>query len=407
MKSGRGVMLASALIVTLFALSAAWAQAPATSAKVDTEPLELTPPDRYIVPSVLEAVRRVTVVATADGVVRSQDAKAGDNVRASQEIAQLDRGEAGPRLKIAQADVKQAKAALELVAGSPSATVTQAQAMLEAAEARAELAKLAFDQCTLRAPFAGKVLDSPVSDGQFVTKGTVLAELADTTSLKALVPVLRAGATGGGNITLNVEGQPVAGKIQAVLPLPESLSVLRELASPLAAAWVVLQNPNGTLEPGQRVISPALPTTPIATIPVQALLKADPKDKAATPTVQVIRNEYVTNVKVTVLGNPVPERVQVSGSFRPTDSLIVHTSVALLAGTLIRFNDGGTGGHGSIEATSPNPAESGTSVDVTPPRAGSRAAPIGAPGSAVPRSKTSNSSGNPTTKPAAKGAVPF
>ena len=34
------------------------------------------------------------------------------------------------------------------------------------------------------------------------------------------------------------QGQPVQGKIQAILPLPESLAVLRELTSPLAAAWV-------------------------------------------------------------------------------------------------------------------------------------------------------------------------
>ena len=221
--------------------------------------------------------------------------------------------------------------------------------MLEAAQARAELAQIAFDQCSLKAPFSGKVLESRVSDGQYVAKGTVIAELADTTSLRALVPVSRAGASAGASLVLNVEGQPVTGKIQALLPLPESLAVLRELTKPLAAAWVVLPNPTGALEPGQRVISPALPTAPIAVLPAQALLKADPKDKDkekdkdASQTVQVIRNEYVTNLKVHVLGNPVPNRVQVTGAFRPTDALIVATNVPLMAGTLIRFNSGSGG----------------------------------------------------------------
>ena len=51
---------------------------------------------------------------------------------------------------------------------------------------------------------------------------------------------------------------------------------------------------------------------------------------------QVIRNEYVTDIPVRVLGHPGPERVQVSGLFRPNDALVVSSSVPLLAGTLIR-----------------------------------------------------------------------
>ena len=420
--SFRSLTVAVAVALSMAALSATRAQAPPTSAKVDTEPIELTAPDRYLVPSVLEAVRRVTLVATTDGVVRSQDAKAGANVREGQEIASLDNGEASARLKIAQADVKKAQADLEIVnlhlkgggeitTASGRAQASQAQAMLEAAQARAELAQIAFDHCSLRAPFAGKVLDSRVSDGQFVIKGTVIAELADTTSLRALVPVTRGGATAGGNIVLNVEGQPVTGKVLALLPLPESLAVLRELTSPLAAAWVILPNPNGVLEPGQRVISPALPTAPIAILPAHSLLKADPKDKDAVPIVQVIRNEYVTNLKVHVLGNPVPDRVQVTGTFRPTDALIVSTSVPLMSGTLIRFNSGDGTAPAAIEATSPNPADSGVSAALTAPRAGSRVAPIGAPGSAAPRSRTgrpaASSPGVPAAKPAARTAVPF
>ncbi len=414
----RGVTATVAVLVVAF--STVRAQAPPTSAKVDTEPLVLTPPDRYLVPSVLEAVRRVSLVATTDGVVRSQDAKAGASVREGQEIAQLDKSEAAARLKIAQAEVRKAQAELDLVSiqvksegeksgGIGKAQVSQAQAMFEAAQAHAELVQIAFDHCTLRAPFAGKVLASPVSDGQFVTKGSVIAELADTTSLRALVPISRTGSTVGASIVLNVEGQPVTGKVQAILPLPESLAVLRDLTSPLAAAWVVLPNTSGTLEPGQRVISPALPNAPIAVLPVHALLKADPKVKDATPTVQVIRNEYVTNIKVHVLGNPVPERVQVTGPFRPTDALIVATNVPLLAGTLIRFNSAG-GGPSAVEATSPNPSESGASADLTPPTSTSRVAPIGAPGSAAPRVKgTTTKAGGTTPAPraAAKAAVPF
>ena len=70
-----------------------------------------------------------------------------------------------------------AQAALK--AAKEPAEKEKTSAQIEAAEARAELAQLALDRCSLKAPFAGMVLTYPVSVGQFVTKGTTVAELAD------------------------------------------------------------------------------------------------------------------------------------------------------------------------------------------------------------------------------------
>jgi hypothetical protein len=81
--------------------------------------------------------------------------------------------------------------------------------------------------------------------------------------------------------------------------------------------------------------------------------------------VQVIRNEYVTNVPVQVLGGLGPDRVQVSGLFRNTDALIVGSSVPLIPGTLVRFSEGPAAR--GIEATSPNPAHGGLEAGITPP----------------------------------------
>lgn len=419
----RGVCVALGVGLGVVAFSAARGQPLPTAAKVDTVPLELSDAERYHAPCVLEPVRQVTLMARADGVVRSQAAKVGASVREGQEVAQLDRGEAAARLRIAQAEVKEAQAAVDAATplaktgGVSQTTLLQAQARLEAAQGRAELAQIELDHCTLRAPFAGRLMASPVSDGQYVTKGTAVAELADVSSLKVLVPVRRAGAAVGGAVTLGVEGENVTGKIQALIPLPETLGVLRGLASPYTAAWVVVPNTSGALEPGGRAVSPDLPVAPIATIPAHAL-KSDDRAKApakgfepgATATAQVIRNEYVADVKVRVIGRVGPERLQVSGAFRPTDALIVSSSVPLLAGTLIRFNTGSNSGGGVIEGTTPNPAESGAAAELTPPHATNRPAPIGAPGSAVPKGRApARTTTAPATKPAAKGAgsVPF
>jgi multidrug efflux pump subunit AcrA (membrane-fusion protein) len=400
--------------------ASAWGQAPASTAKVDVAPLELVDPDRYQIPGLLEAVRHVSIVATTDAVVRSQDAKAGATVRENQDVLQLDRGEASARLKIAQAEAREAQAeaaAAKAGAARSGLSAEVAQARLEAAQARVELAQIAFDRCTLRAPFAGRVLTSAVSDGQYVAKGTILAELADVSSLKVLLPVRRAGATVGGSLALTVEGQPASGKIQALVPLPESLAVLRELASPFTAAWVLIPNTSGALEPGERALSPDLPVAPLANVPTPALKADDSKSKTfeagTAATLQVIRNEYVADVKVRVVGRLGPERVQVTGPLRPTDALITATSVPLIAGTLVRFNGSGVS---RVESTTPDPSVSGATADLTPPRASrppsssrSGPVPIGAPGSAAPKVRSAPAPANDTSKPAAKagGNVPF
>ena len=182
----------------------------------------------------------------------------------------------------------------------------------------------------------GAVVSAPVTAGQFVLKGTVIAELADITSLKALVPVDRRGVKTGTDATVFVEEQEQTAKVQSVLPLLESYAQLRELAAPFASAWILVPNPRGELEPGLRVRSATLPNTPIATIS-----RGSVKKKAtAVRWVQVIRSEYVTNVPVEGLGRVGQDRIQISGALRPTDTLIASSSVPLLAGTLVRFGSG-------------------------------------------------------------------
>lgn len=400
----------SATALTGLALAAVLAlesrgQAPPDSAKVESIPLELKSPDRYQIPTVLEPIRRVTITAPTDAVIRSLDLPVGSSVRERQEIAQLDRAEASARVRIAEAQVKETKAQLK---GAANKEVVEAQ--LDAAQARAELAALELERCTLRAPFAGRLLDVAVSPGQFLPKGAKIAELADDSSLRVLVPLERSAATAGSAVKISVEGQVVEGKVQSTLPLPETLAPLRELATAFTAAWVVVPNPKGQLEPGQRALSPALPTSNLANIPARAVQL--PGGKEATSggggaSVQVIRNEYVVNVPVRVLGAPGPERVQVTGLFRPNDALIVSSSVPLLAGTLIRFSGASAGG---VEATNPDPAEGGELAGITPPRSIGTRSTVEAPAAKKSRTAPTAAPARPTPaapKAPAAAAPPF
>ena len=355
-------------------------------------------PERYRVTAVLEPVRQISLVAPADGIVRGLESPLGAVVRASAEIAQLDRAEALARFKMAQAEVKE-KQILSKTNPNYKDVYT---AQLEAAQARAELAQLELDRLTLRAPFGGKIVALPVSSGQYVLKGTVIAELADITSLKSLVPVDRKTVTKQTELKVFVEEQEQTAKVQSILPLPESYASLRELAAPFAAAWVVIPNINGDLQPGLRVRSANLPITPIATVPKSSIKTTEGAAGASTSLVQVLRNEYVTNVPVDVLGKIGPERFQVTGGFRSTDALIVSSSVPLLAGTLVRFAQAA----GQVlEGTTPDPSRRGLEAGISQPAA---ARPTATPSGNSRSRPTGPAPGQPATAPATgQGSQPF
>ena len=336
-----------------------------TSARIESVPLELTMPEHYQVAELLEPIRRVTLIAPTDGFVRRIEFRLGATVRESQEIAELDRNEASARVKMASAEVKEKEAQLKAAsAPTPNSDIYRSQ--LDAARAGLEIAEIALDRCTLRAPFTGQLVALPVCAGQYVIKGTTIAELADISALKTLLPVDRRGVSSGAAVTVQVEGKDVAGKVHAILPLPAQFVALRELATPFAGAWVVVPNTKGELEPGLRVSSTTVPVNPIATVPKRAVKPGSARDKEGT-IVQVIRNEYVTNVPVVVLGDTGPDRTQITGLFRRADALIVSSSVSLLAGTLIRFGEGAA--PRAIEGTAPSPSVGGAEAGIAAPEA--------------------------------------
>ncbi len=347
---------------------AAGSPSPTLQATVETAQIDLIYPDRYAVPVVLEPSRRVILMAPMDGIIQDVPIPVGSAVRDRAEIAKLDRSEAMVKLRIAEANVKEAEAE-----AAPTKSAV-ALARVEAARARADLAKLELERCTLRAPFAGKLMAAPVSPGQYVAKGINIAEVADVSTLKVLVPVDRTTVNPGNDLELIVEGKPVAGKVQSLVPLPETYAALRELAVPWAAAWTIIPNPNGALEPGQRARGPFTPTAPITAVANRAVKESE----SGGAMVQIARYGNILDLPVKVLGDAGFERTQVSGAFLPSDAVIVESSVPLIAGTVIRFS-------GEAAVSGAVNGNAGTLMDVSPPIGGparpstGRIAPIGSP----------------------------
>jgi multidrug efflux pump subunit AcrA (membrane-fusion protein) len=357
--------------VCLFGAGLARAQTGVTTAEIERAPLELTMPDRYQLAPVLEPLRKVTLVAPNDGVVRSLSAPIGTTVRDTQEVAELDRGEASARLRIAQAEVKEMQAIARRQSSDEAA-----QARVEGAQARAALAQLELDRCTLRAPFPGRVLAIPVSAGQFVLRGTPIVEIADTTSLKVLEPVDRRLVARGASVTMRADDKDVTGKVQSIVPLPEPFLVLRELAAPFAAAWVVVSNANGDLEPGTRLRLNTVPVNPVTVVARRAIKKDTTRGDASI--VQVLRNQFVTNLPVQVLGDIGPERQQVAGPFHESDVLIVSSSVPLMQGTLVPAGARGRAATAAADSAAGAMPRGGAAVRPSPP-AGRTATDASAP----------------------------
>ncbi len=358
-------------VVLLFSFvwsSIALGQTLPTSARIESVPLELTMPERYQVAELLEPIRRVTLIAPADGFVRSIEFRLGSPVRELQEIAQLDRGEASARLKIAAAEVKEKEAELKAAFDASSELVpVSARGCPGAARTGPDRARSLYAACAL----SGRLVALPVCAGQYVVKGTTIAELADVSALKTLLPVDRRSVASGASLTVHVEGQDVAGKVQAVLPLPAQFVALRELATPFAAAWVVDPQHQGASSSRDCGSAPRpFRSRPSPRFPKRAMKHGDARNADSTHgpgDPQRIRHQRAG-------ARARRHRPGTDAGHRPlsavgrTDRVVIGLAPGRDAGPFRRG-----GGPSSIEGVSPDPAVGGTPAGVIRRRRASRA----------------------------------
>lgn len=147
----------------------------------------------------LESTRQTVMVAQAEAqleraTARLQELQAGaraEELAAAQ--AALDRAKAhlsrvkvaGPPvdIAIAEADVKSAQAQYDLLkAGARPETIAAAKAELAAAKAALEQARLELAETELTAPFAGEVAALRLNPGEYVSAGSPVLRIVDTSA---------------------------------------------------------------------------------------------------------------------------------------------------------------------------------------------------------------------------------
>ncbi len=300
---------------------------------IKREPLTLIDARTYRVPLQLEPVRTLELVAPVDGVVRSVSTKSGAKVAKESSLLQLDETSANLRVKRAKANLLAAKIEKKAAdASKEESRIELANARLEVAETDVAIEELALQSLSIRAKFAGEITRILVGEGDYVRAGETLAILIDSSKLIVELPVERESSKVGGSYKFKVEATDVEGKFSAIVPLAARFDPLREIAEGLASGVVELDNAGGKMFPGQGVFTTLIPAATVCEVPAAAVSNLPDGSRK----LQVLRDNIVRTLPVTVHSRQGADRVFVSGPFRKGDELIASASKELVDGTPVR-----------------------------------------------------------------------
>ena len=296
---------------------------------IEREPLRIRAPESFKASLHLKPVKSILLAAQVDGVVGDVHVKMGQDVQAQELVVRLDSRDRQLELDRAQAALEAAKISQRAAGGGTEGELAAAQ--LKVANIDVELAQYRVDQTSLRAPFDGVVQQVHVIPGQFVRAGEPLATVVDPTQLQVELPLDRNAVQIDSDLTIQVEAEATRAKVQGILPLSERFEPLRELFESVASGVVIVENGDRRFQSGQTVYTSLIPRVPVASVPNSAIGNTDEGSRR----VQIIRDGFVRNITVELLGAVGAEESVVAGRFRERDELIVRCSEDLLDGTQV------------------------------------------------------------------------
>lgn len=196
-------------------------------------------------PGSLHAFQEAHVAADQSGRVVGTFVERGDSVRLREPLVRLDAraatlGTAESRAQAAALEAQRQNAALECQRAEQlfaaraipraeydrmTASCTATGHSVDAARARQRLAEQAVGDAVVRAPFAGRVAERRVTAGEYVTAGTRVATIVDTSKLRLEIEVPESAIAAireGLNVEFSVAAYPGArfdGKVVYVGPV--------------------------------------------------------------------------------------------------------------------------------------------------------------------------------------------
>jgi RND family efflux transporter MFP subunit len=196
----------------------------------------------------------------------------------------------------------------------------------EQAGAARDRTKHLIDRAVIRAPFPGHVVERLRQLGEFVSAGTEVVRLTDTTHVEvvARAPVSEAGHLAVGQaVTVHGNAKQVESKIRALVPVGDERSRLLEVR-------VALTDTGWTIGSAVRVDLPAAQAVSGLVVPRDAVIvRAD-----GAHVFRVGKGDVAERIAVR-LGNGSSDRVEVLGGLVAGDRIVVRGAERLRAGQAV------------------------------------------------------------------------
>lgn len=202
----------------------------------------------------IEPNEQVQIRSEVSGIVRALSFREGTSVQKGQVLLRIDDSELQARLiqaqsseQLAEDNEKRARLLLEKEAISEQ-EYDVARADFASAKAQTKLIQAQIAKTTVRAPFSGKIGLRSISEGEYLTPSTVVANLLSINPIKVLfsVPEKYSGQINPGQgLTFSVSGSEAKfhAKIYAIEPGVDA-------ATRTISIRAVAENPEGRLFPG-------------------------------------------------------------------------------------------------------------------------------------------------------------
>jgi multidrug efflux system membrane fusion protein len=296
----------------------------------------------------LAAVHQVSVTSDVSGRITDIMFTAGSDVKAGAPLVQLfDGPEQGDlasfkaQATVAQLSLDRAKQLAARQFG-PQATVDQAQAAFDQANAGIAKTEAIISQKLVRAPFDGELGVRHVEVGQFLTAGTQIVSLTDLSSLYANFTVTEKGSAQlkvGQTVRVVVDAYPgrkFEGKITTIEPqISTDTRNIRVQAT--------IANPDHILKPGMftttTVVLPDKP--PVVTVPETAVdytlygdsvfLITEKKEDDGKTSLTAVR----TFVQA---GNRIEGRAEILKGLKPGDRVVAVGQLKLQSGSAVTIS---------------------------------------------------------------------
>ena len=304
---------------------------------------------------VVEAVRQTSLSAQVPGAIVALSVRAGDTVRAGQDIARIDASAAVQNASASSAQVEAAKASLNVATKElerqkqlfqkqyisqsaldrAQAQAQAAQAQVNALQAQTDAAQTQTRYFAIKAPYSGVVSEVLVALGDMAMPGRPLVTLYDPSALRITAAVPQSALADAGAVSkiqfeipdLPGAQSPQAGISAQVLPLVDAATHTAQVrvglpaslksAAPgmFARVWLAANTTAGATGLGERFYIPA--NTVVRRAEMTGVYVVDDKGRALLRQVR--------------LGPQQGERIEVLSGVQKTDKLAADPQAAAKA----------------------------------------------------------------------------